>query len=104
MQRDGVQRSVHPTHSFAATGKLASLLLQGHDYTQAPLSEDGPIRRLADIGGKILMFAPLTSNTSMHVGAYLASVPFVDLICPIIENGERREITVSRCRGTCGFI
>jgi aminoglycoside 3-N-acetyltransferase len=96
-RRSGVQRSPHPTHSFAASGKLASLLLQGHDYTQAPLGEHSPINRLANADGKILMFAPLKSNTSMHVGEYLAGVPFVDFVCSIMENGARREIVVPRC-------
>lgn len=96
-RRDGVQRSLHPTHSFAASGKIASLLIQGHDYTQAPLGEHSPINRLANASGKILMFAPLKSNTSMHVGEYLAGVPFVDFVCPIMENGARREVVVPRC-------
>jgi aminoglycoside 3-N-acetyltransferase len=95
-RRDGVQRSLHSTHSFAACGKLASLLLQGHDYTQAPLGEHSPINRLANADGTILMFAPLKSNTSMHVGEYLAGVPFVDFICPIMKDGARQEVVVPR--------
>ncbi len=96
-RRPGVQRSQHPTHSFAATGKLTSALLEGHDHTQPPLGEHSPIKRLADAGGKILMFAPKQSNTSMHVGEHLAGVPFVDFLCPMMENGARREIVVPQC-------
>ena len=96
-RRAGVQRSLHPTHSFAATGQLALSLLQGHDHTQPPLGEHSPINRLADAGGKILLFAPKQANTSMHVGEYLAGVPFVDFVCSFMQNGARREVVVPRC-------
>lgn len=96
-RRAGVQRSLHPTHSFAALGKLASNLLTGHDYTQPPLGGDSPIARLADAGGKILMFARKKANTSMHVGEHLAGLPGMELVCPIIEGGIRREVVVPHC-------
>jgi aminoglycoside 3-N-acetyltransferase len=96
-RRSGVQRSLHPTHSFAAIGPLASSLLAGHDYTQPPLGEHSPIHKLAREGSKILLFAPKKSNTSMHVGEYLAGVPFLDLVCPIFEDSVRCEVVVPRC-------
>jgi len=96
-RRAGVQRSLHPTHSFAAFGKLAAPLLQGHDHTQPPLGAGSPIARLAEAGGKILMFARKKANTSMHVGEYLAGVPGVELVCPIIEDEARREVVVPNC-------
>ena len=96
-RRAGVQRSLHPTHSFAASGKLALALLQGHDHTQPPLGEHSPINRLAAADGKILLIAPKQANTSMHVGEYLAGIPFVDFACSIIENGVRHEVVVPRC-------
>ena len=95
-RRAGVRRSLHPTHSFAASGRLAAQLLAGHDHTQPPLGQHSPINRLAGVGGKILMFAPKRSNTAMHVGEYLAGLPFVDLVCPILEGG-RREVVVPGC-------
>lgn len=96
-RRPGVVRSPHPTHSFAAVGKHASALLAGHDYTRSPLSQDGPLGRLADLNGKALLFSPPTTNTIMHVGDYRAGLPLLDYICPILESGERREVIVPDC-------
>ena len=95
------QRSLHPTHSFAAIGPLATSLLEGHDHTQPPLGENSPIARLAAANGKILMFARLKSNTSMHVGEYLTGLPFLDLVCPVGQYqypyGSWRPGVVPRC-------
>ncbi len=96
-RRAGVLRSEHPTHSFAATGKHAAALLAGHTHTQSPLHQDGPLGRLADLNGKVLLFSPPTTNTIMHVGEYRAGLPLVDFICPIMEGGERREVLVPDC-------
>lgn len=96
-RRPGVQRSVHPTHSFAAVGERAAFLLEGHDHTKSPLSKDGPLGRLNDLDGKILMFGPLHSNTSMHAGDYWSGIPMSDFVCPIVENGVRREVLVPDC-------
>ena len=96
-RRPGVLRSAHPTHSFAAVGKHAAALLSGHDHTRSPLSEEGPLCRLADLGGKILLFAPPTSNTIMHVGEYRAGLPLLDFLCPVVEDGARREALVPDC-------
>jgi aminoglycoside 3-N-acetyltransferase len=96
-RRPGVLRSAHPTHSFAAVGRHAAALLADHDHTQSPLSKDGPLGRLADLDGKILMFAPPNANTTMHVGEYRAGLPLLDFVCPIMENGVRREVLVPDC-------
>ncbi len=88
-RRSGVLRSAHPTHSFAALGRHASALLSGHDHTRSPLSANGPLGRLADLDGKILLFAPPTSNTIMHVGEYRAGLPLLDFLCPVVvEEGD----------------
>ncbi|MDF2440003.1 MAG: aminoglycoside 3-N-acetyltransferase, partial [Abditibacteriota bacterium] len=96
-RRHGVQRSFHPTHSFAAIGPLASSLLKGHDWTQPPLGPHSPLNRLAEADGKILMFARKNANTSMHVGEHLADIPFVDFLCPIQEDGKHRTVVVPQC-------
>lgn len=96
-RRSGVLRSAHPTHSFAATGPHAQALLAGHDYTRSPLSQDGPLGRLAELDGKILLFSPPNSNTSLHVGEYQAGLPLQSFLCPIVENGVHREVLVPDC-------
>jgi aminoglycoside 3-N-acetyltransferase len=102
-RRPGVLRSAHPTHSFAATGPLASQFLAGHDHTMPPISRDGPIGRLADADGKILMFCSAGRNTCMHAGDYWSGIPFVDLLCHIVENGERKEVIVPDCPWHASF-
>ncbi len=96
-RRPGVLRSAHPTHAFAAIGKHAVALLADHDHTRSALSKDGPLGRLEELDGKILMFAPQKSNTTMHVGDYRAGMPLLDFICPIVEDGVRREALVPDC-------
>jgi aminoglycoside 3-N-acetyltransferase len=96
-RRPGGLRSAHPTHSFAATGKHAAALLAGHDHRHSPLSLEGPLGRLADLDARILLFAPPGANTAMHLGEYQAGLPLRDFVCPIIENGIRREVLVPDC-------
>jgi aminoglycoside 3-N-acetyltransferase len=96
-RRAGVVRSAHTTHSFAAFGKHAPAIVAGHDHTRSPLSEDGPLGRLEALNARILMFAPLNANTAMHVGEWRAGIPLLDLICPIMGDGVRREVLVPNC-------
>ena len=96
-RRPGVRRSAHPTHSFAAVGRHASALLAGHDSSRSPLSEDGPLGRLAALDGKILLFAPPSANTILHLGEYRAGLPLLGFLCPVVENGVRREALVPDC-------
>lgn len=93
-RRPGVLRSHHPTHSFAAIGPMATRLLEGHDHTMPPISKDGPVGKLAEANAKVLMFCAAGRNTCMHAGDYWSGIPFADLVCHIIENGERREVLV----------
>jgi aminoglycoside 3-N-acetyltransferase len=96
-RRTGVRRSDHPTHSFAAAGKQAAHLLEGHDASKPPFSKDGPLGRLADADGRILLFAPKENNTVMHAGEYWSGIPYVDFVCPVVSEGGRREVIVPHC-------
>jgi aminoglycoside 3-N-acetyltransferase len=96
-RREGVLRSAHPTHSFAGIGPQAAFLLEGNDHTQSPLSRTGPLGKLADLDAKILLFGPLETNTSMHAGDYWTGIPMPDFVCPILEEGVRREVLVPDC-------
>jgi hypothetical protein len=33
----------------------------------------------------------------MHAGDYWSGIPFIDLFCHIVENGERKSVTVPDC-------
>lgn len=57
----GVIRSLHPTNSVAAKGRLAKDLLDGHQQSSRPFGLETPFGRLAPFGGKILMV-----NTHIH--------------------------------------
>ena len=73
----GVRRSVHPTHSVCAVGRLAAEMLSGHEDDRTPVGPHSPFRRLAEQGGKILMLGcGLTPNTFMHGVEEEAGVPY----------------------------
>lgn len=62
----GVLRSPHPTHSVAACGPLAEVLLAGHTGALAPLAKEGFWGKFIDQDGWVLMMASLKKNTLMH--------------------------------------
>lgn len=60
-------RSMHPTHSVTAYGKLADELTKEHCMDRSPLGKHSPFTKLAEYGGKILMLGcGLTPMTYMH--------------------------------------
>lgn len=78
----GVYRSLSPTHSVAAAGRLAKALTEGQELDNTPVGEHSAFRRLRDLpqtgGGKILMLGcGLCPNTSMHGVEELVGVPYV---------------------------
>ena len=93
-RREGVLRSRHPTHSFAAKGARAAHLLEGHDADMPPMAREGPIGKLVEVGGKILMFCRRGANSSMHAGEYWIGVPGVEAVCRVKEGGVTREVLV----------
>ena len=66
-KREGVMRSMHPTHSVAGIGKYAREILSKHINTATPAGADSPFALLPKYGGKVLMLGcGLKPNTSMH--------------------------------------
>lgn len=62
-----VLRSMHPTHSVCAKGKLAVEITGEHYRDATPCGPNSPFRLLPELGGKILMLGcGLKPNTSMH--------------------------------------
>lgn len=70
-------RSLHPTHSVCAHGKLARVLTQCHALDDTPVGEHSPFRLLTEYGGKILMLGcGLRPNTFMHGVEEYAKAPY----------------------------
>lgn len=63
----GAVRSLCPTHSCAAKGRLAEYITKDHHLDNTPCGERSPFRRVMELGGKILFLGCGTNcNTSMH--------------------------------------
>lgn len=75
----GVTRSLHPTHSVAASGRDADALTQGHEHVDTPCAPSSPYGRLVDAdGGSLFMGVDIESMTFFHaIEAWLEpAMPF----------------------------
>ena len=90
----GVLRSVHPTHSVCARGRLAETLTAEHILDNTPVGPHSPFMRLADCGGKLLFIGEVVDCcTFMHGLEEIAGVDYVlnrDTTAYIVD-GERRD-------------
>lgn len=78
MTFDGVERSLHPTHSVAALGARQSEYIKNHELDDEPVGPNSPFFKLWQLGGKVLFLGCSTkSNTSMHGVEEYAKVPYV---------------------------
>lgn len=87
-----VERSRHPTDSFAASGAAATAIVADHEYANG-LGEGSPLARVYDRDGRVLLLGVgHDSNTSMHLAEYRAEYPkTVSTVGgPVLEDGERR--------------
>lgn len=74
----GVVRSLHPTHSVCAKGRLSEELTKDHEKDLTPVGEHSPITRLPQVGGKVLMLGcDPDHNTALHGMEEVADVPYV---------------------------
>lgn len=91
----GVLRSAHPMWSFAARGKHASFLTQGHTLS-AGMGEDSPLGRLYELDGSILLLGVTHSNnTSLHLAEYRAAFKktYEEQGCAMMVEGQRQWVT-----------
>ena len=80
-KREGVIRSMHPTHSVAAYGKYAREITERHIESDTPVGETSPFGLLPKYKGKVLMLGcTLGPNTSMHGVEELVKPDY--LLCP----------------------
>lgn len=101
-QRPDAIRSLHPTHSVVAIGKLAGWFTSGHELVRTPCGFGSPYDKLADVGGRIVLIGVTqASNTSFHMAEEIAGVPYVLLDDPMDmtmtdANGDRVEMRGTR--------
>jgi aminoglycoside 3-N-acetyltransferase len=66
-QRQGVRRSLHPTHSVCALGPKAEHLIKGHETSTTPFGANGPFPKLVELHAKILCLGvTIAYMTSFH--------------------------------------
>lgn len=75
-----VRRSLHATHSCAATGKYADALIEKHLLDDTPVGTNSPFMKMTELGGKILILGSHPDhNTLMHgVEETVDFKPFID--------------------------
>lgn len=76
MKREGVVRSLHPTHSIAVYGKGAAEYVKGEDELHTPCAPGGCWDRLRKVNGKILLIGVThIRNTFIHSVEEIWNVP-----------------------------
>ncbi|MDH7601420.1 MAG: AAC(3) family N-acetyltransferase [Armatimonadota bacterium] len=71
-------RSKHPTHSVAAIGQLAEIIVEDHEKTHA-FGRGSALFKLLQANGKILLLGTdLTTCSMVHVAEEIAEVPYLD--------------------------
>lgn len=100
--REGVVRSLHPTHSIAAYGKDAAEYVKGEELLKTPCAPNGCWGRLADINAKILLLGVThIRNTYIHAIEEIYDVPGRLTEKPVLfyvemPDGNQKEVPMHR--------
>jgi len=93
-KKEGVIRSLHPTHSVCAYGKFAGEITENHQNTQSPCGKGTPFHKICDLKGKIVLLGvDMNRNTLLHTAEDIAEMEYLpesyDIPAPTYINGER---------------
>jgi len=107
-RQQGVVRSLHPTHSVAATGMNAVELLHDHEKDTTPVGKHSPFTLFPKLGGRILFLGcDLSVNTSMHAVEEQVMPPYLledEPVDFVLEDARGRQVTSSvRCHNFKGY-
>ncbi|MBP7901566.1 MAG: AAC(3) family N-acetyltransferase [Spirochaetes bacterium] len=76
LNRPGVVRSLHPTHSIAAVGKNSEDFVAGEEESSTPCSKNGCYGKLYDYNSRIVFLGcSLKSNTIIHGAEEWNNIP-----------------------------
>jgi len=79
LYRPGNKRSAHATHSWCGFGKMADYCLSAHTCLEPPASENSPMAKALELGGKVLFFgSDIHTNTFLHYLEDKANAPFLE--------------------------
>ncbi len=96
----GSVRSLHPTHSVAAIGRLAEWITRDHWLAKTPCGLGSPFARIAAEGGQVVLFGvDWNSCTMIHGIEETARVPYhmQSQLTQLILTDGARKIVIERC-------
>ncbi len=102
LKREGVVRSLHPTHSIAAFGKGASTYIEGEENCITPCTPGGCWDRLREVNAKILLLGVThIRNTFIHSVEEVYNVPERLTVRPTtfqikMPDGKLKEVKMHR--------
>lgn len=99
-KRPDAIRSLRPSHSVAAIGRLSGYFTNGHDRCETNCGKGTPYDKIQELGGKIVLLGvDMNRNTTLHTLEDFVDAPYledVDLPMPTYEKdyeGKTMRIT-----------
>lgn len=105
-RRPGVKRSIHPTHSVAAWGKMRDWLIADHEKCSSSCGANTPFHKICLSKGKILLIGVThANNTCLHTVEDTNGVPTrsCELFYPKVIDYEGKVVTVPTYPHLPGF-
>jgi len=99
--RPNAIRSLRPSHSVAAIGKLAAYFTAGHDTAETNCGHGTPYEKLCELGGKIVLLGvDMNRNTTLHTLEDFVDAPYLEdqiFVAPTyMKDYEGKTMTVKR--------